>query len=219
MLFIAFFIINSTTKKESEQHKVQKYPWQIDILADGKIRVFNMVLDETPLKDINVILNSEPTLAVFDSGKKSTLEAYYKSIVLGGLTGDFIFTLDASEIELNKLKSTSQKQKRAEDNGRRFDLDKDATASVKNFRVKNLIYIPMVQLDETMVIKRFGEPYKRIQMTSAENKEPSVIHFLYPDKGLDLILNEKGKEVMQYISPRQFSVLLEPLQQNQNQSH
>jgi hypothetical protein len=140
--------------------------------------------------------------------------------VLGGLSGDFIFTLDVTEAELNKLKSTSLKQKRAEDNGRRFDLDKDAAESVKNFRVKNLIYIPLVQLDENMVIKRFGVPAEKIQMKDAENKNivPSVIHFLYPDKGLDLILNEKGKEVMQYVSPQQFNVLLAPLRQSQNLS-
>jgi hypothetical protein len=38
-----------------------------------------------------------------------------------------------------------------------------------------------------------------------------VEHFLYPAKGLDLILDRKGKEVLQYVAPRDFARLREPL--------
>jgi hypothetical protein len=42
---------------------------------------------------------------------------------------------------------------------------------------------------------------------SHENTE----HFLYPEQGLDLQLNTKGKEVLQYVPPRDFSALRTPL--------
>lgn len=218
VLIIVFIVISSSIKKQGVPE--QAYPWQIKILADGKTQVFNVVFGETTLNVVDTILQSEPTVAVFESKDKTTLEAYYKSVAVGGLTGDFIFTLETTEAELDKLKKESKRQMHTEDNARRFDLDKNAIAEVKNFPVKNLIYIPVVQLDQDMVVRRFGEPGEKIKITRAggEEKAPEVWHYLYADKGLDVIIHEKGKEVMQYVSPKEFNVLREPLLRNQNPS-
>lgn len=74
--------------------------------------------------------------------------------------------------------------------------------------MKNLIYIPTVQLDEETIVRRFGEPTYKIKL---KTKEPGW-HYLYPEKGLDLIFKEEGKEVLQYVLPKNFNALLEPLQ-------
>ena len=216
VLIVVFIILNSSIKKHGVPE--QTYPWQIKILADGKTQVFNVIFEETKLKAVDAILQSEPTLAVFESKDKTTLEAYYKSVALGGLTGDFIFTVVMTNAELDKLKKESKRQQHTEDNARRYDLDKNAIAEVKNYPVKNLIYIPVVQLDQEMVVRRFGEPGEKIKIIPAagEEKAPEVWHYLYADKGLDVIIHEKGKEVMQYVSPKEFKVLREPLLRNQN---
>lgn len=219
VLIVVFIVLSNSIKKHGIPE--QAYPWQIKILANGKTQVFNIVFEETKLKEVDAILKSEPTLAVFESKNKTTLEAYYKSVPVGGLTGDFIFTLMTNQAELDKLKKESQRQKLAEDHARRFDLDKNAVAEVKNFPVKNLIYIPVVQLDQELVVKRFGEPDEKIKMKNpaSEEKAPEVWHYLYAAKGLDVIIHEKGKEVMQYVSPAEFNVLREPLLRNQSPIH
>jgi hypothetical protein len=39
-----------------------------------------------------------------------------------------------------------------------------------------------------------------------------VEHWLYPEKGLDLMLNDSGKEVLQYVAPREFATLARPFE-------
>ena len=213
VLVALFFLVNKKT--ENNQQIVEKYPWQVSILADGKTRVFGIVLDETRLKDVDTLLKNNPKIALFEVNKSLSLEAYYKNVLLGGLTGSFIFTLHATGEQLNKIKNESVKKEPAENNGFRYELDKLTSDKAKSLIVKNLIYIPTVQLDEKMIVKRFGKPAQKIK---AKTKEISW-HYLYPDKGLDVIYHEDGKEVLQYVLPKNFNLLLAPLQSHQNQKH
>ena len=201
-----FFMINKKTG--NNKPIVQTYPWQINILADGRSRVFGMVMGETTLKEVDVILNSRPKMALFEAKNKLSLEAYYKNISLGGMIGSFIFTLDVTDKQLDTIKKEGTRKKRTDNNGIRYELDKPTSDKSKILIVKNLIYIPSAQLDDKTIITRFGKPGYKIKL---KNKE-SGWHYLYPDKGLDLIYKEEGKEVLQYVAPKEFNLLLEPLQ-------
>lgn len=206
VILVFFFMFNEKTG--NGKLIVQTYPWQVSILADGKSSVFGVVLGETSLQKVDAILKSMPIMALFELDNKLSLEAYYKNVSLGGLIGSFIFTLNASDEKLKKIKKESSKEKRAENNGRRYELDKPASDKSKSLIVKNLIYIPTVQLDEKTIIQRFGQPAYKIKLKTKE----VGWHYLYPEKGLDLIFKEEGKEVLQYVLPRNFNLLLEPLQ-------
>ena len=72
-------------------------------------------------------------------------------------------------------------------------------------RKASLTYIPSVQIDETTAIQRFGAPAEVIHTGEQES------HLLYPDRGLDIILHGKGREVLQYVAPRDFESLRKPL--------
>jgi hypothetical protein len=37
------------------------------------------------------------------------------------------------------------------------------------------------------------------------------VHLLYPEKGLDVVVDSDGKELLQYVAPRNFAELREPL--------
>lgn len=213
ILLALFLLVNNKT--ENHQQIVEKYPWQVSILADGKIQVFGIVLDETSLNEVDTLLKSNPKIELFDVNKTLSLEAYYKNVSLGGLIGSFIFTLNATSEQLNKLKNESMKRKPAENKGMRYELDKYASNKAKSLIIKNLIYIPTVQLDEKMIVKRFGKPAQKIKV---KTKEISW-HYLYPDKGLDVIYHEEGKEVLQYVLPKNFNLLIEPLQSVQSPKH
>lgn len=222
---VLFFMVNKKT--ENNKPIVEKYPWQVTVLPDGRSRVFGVVLDETLLRDVDAILKSNPKVALFEAkvetkpdskvakkGKLS-LEAYYKNVSLGGLIGSFIFTLHATDAQLNQFKQESSKRKYTENNGVRYELDKLASDKAKQLIVKNLIYVPTVQLDEKTILQRFGQPEHKIKLKTKE----VGWHYLYPKKGLDLIYKEEGKEVLQYVLPKNFNSLLEPLQSLQNQKH
>ena len=214
LVFVAlFFLVNN--KEGSNKHIAESYPWQIKILPDGRTSVFGVVLDETTLKQVDLLLKGTPKVAMFEVDNKLSLEAYYKNVSLGGLIGSFIFTLDVKDEELIAIKNSGSKKTRSEVKGYRYDLDKPTTDKSKSLVVKNLIYIPTVQLDEETIITRFGEPAKKIKLKTKE----AGWHYLYPKKGLDLIYKAESKEVLQYIQPTKFNALLAPLLSDQNQKH
>ena len=184
------------------------YPWQVELLDSGRSRVFGIILSETVLKEVDAKLKALAELALYESKEKLTLEAYYKNIPLGGLIGSFIFTLDVPTEQLIKIKQGTVKKERVQTSEIKYKLDKFAAEKVKKYQVKNLIYIPRVQLDEETIIKRFGEPEYKIKLKTKE----IGWHYLYPKKGLDLIYKEEAKEVLQYVNPKDFKELLLPLQ-------
>lgn len=206
ILFLLFLLINKEPQDSVPITDV--YPWQIKILNDGRSSIFGIILNESILKDVDDKLKVTSVVALYESTKKLSLEAYYKNVSLGGLIGSFVFTLDATKEQLNKIKKESHKQERTNDNELKYLLDKVATAETKKLRVKNLIYIPRVQLDEDTIVNRFGTPSYKIKLKTKE----IGWHYLYPEKGLDLIYKQEGKEVLQYVLPKNFNLLLKPLQ-------
>ena len=210
ILLLVVLLVVFDKNAQHDRQRTEIYPWQITILPDGKSRVFGIVLDETLLKEVSRVFNSEPELAIFESKGELVLEAFYKNISFAGLSGDFVFIIDATKAELNKLKAQSTIQKRTASKSIRFDLNKKNIEQVKHWRVTKLNYVPAVQLDEKIIIQRFGKPERKIKLKEKE----AGWHYLYPDKGLDLILNEEGKEVLQYVPPKHFNLLLKPLQLN-----
>lgn len=212
VVVMLFFMMGKKTG--NDKVIVDTYPWQITVLPNGRSKVFGVVLGETVLRDIDQILKSRATVALFESGNKLSLEAYYKSVTKGGLSGSFVFTLDTTNEQMEKLKKESSKKERTENNNIRYDLDMAATGLAKGMVVKYLNYIPAVQLDEDIIVKRFGEPVKKIKLKTRE----AGWHYLYPEKGLDLIYKEEGKEVLQYVLPKNFNALIEPLLSHQSQS-
>ena len=72
--------------------------------------------------------------------------------------------------------------------------------------VRAFSVIPTVNLDETTIIQRFGEPGERIVLSEKRT------HLLYPKLGLDVMVDKGGKELLQYVAPQHFSRLREPLQ-------
>ncbi len=206
ILIVLLFILDKTAEKDGTID--EKYPWQITLLEDGRSRIFGIILDETRVKEINEILKSRPKIALFETANTLSLEAYYKNITLGGLIGSFIFTVNATQQQFDKIRNESVKKEPAGNNGFRYELDKPSTDRLESATVKNLIYLPTVNLDEKTIIQRFGEPAHKIKLKTKEQGW----HYLYPEKGLDLIYKEEGKEVLQYVLPKNFNALLAPLQ-------
>jgi len=84
----------------------------------------------------------------------------------------------------------------------RCEIDID---TMRKSPIIGVSFIPSANLDEDIIQQRFGMPAERIR--GSEHTE----HFLYPDRGLDLILDRKGKEVLQYVAPKDFASLRDPL--------
>ena len=90
---------------------------------------------------------------------------------------------------------------------RRYRLHPDDLPVAYQAPVKVINFLPSFNLDEEIVQARFDTPAEIIQVDAQQQ------HWLYPDKGLDIILNTDGKEVLQYLPPGDFSAHRDQLRQ------
>ena len=193
-------------KQVDDQPKEDIYPWQITIQPDGKLRVFGIILNETTLIDAAALLGRDYKIGLFEtSNQPMSLEAYFNEVTMGGISGKFVMTLEATQDELAELLQNAVKREVLESGAKRYTLKAETSAALAQKRITSLSYIPYINLDEEIINKRFGEPAERIIVDQKRQ------HLLYPELGLDLLLDEEGKELLQYVAPAKFEQLRQPL--------
>lgn len=203
VLLAAGLVFFKSNEKASDA-PVTGLPWQIDKLPDGATRVFGITLGQTTLGAAIDLLGDDMDLAIIAAPDEAgSLEAYYSHYSAGPITGKLILILDITPDELLSLR------KRAFHDGgtRRYHLHPDDLPAAYRAPVRVITFMPSLNLDEEIVQARFGTPAEIIQ------GHPEQKHLLYPDKGLDLVLNTDSKELLQYLQPQEFSAHRISLQQ------
>jgi len=181
-------------------------PWQIEIQADGSTQVFGLHIGVSSLADVIEKLGSDMELAIIASSDEAgNLEMYYGHYRAGLLSGKLVIQTEISEQNILRWRDNAVKSEyMASGEAKKYFLSADDLPQVLNEIIIGLTFIPAVNLDEEVILARFGEAEQRIQLKDAT-------HFLYPAKGLDVVFHENAKEVLQYVSPDAFQQLVEPL--------
>ncbi len=188
------------------------YPWQIENTADGSIQVFQIHLGQTTLKQAENLFKETAEITLFSPRDgKPVIEAYFNDLTIGGLKAKLVITLDLSQETINEIFDRGERISTMGSGTRKVTLSDMDSMLVRSSGIATLTYIPAVNLDAELIRKRFGEPVQIIQENESE-------HWLYPEKGLDVILNQNAKEVLQYTLPKDFDKISQPLL-NQTTSH
>lgn len=207
LLLIIMAVVSLVSFNKDEQHNdnpVTGLPWQIDILPGGETRVFGITPGRTTLGEAIRQLGDDMELAIIAAPHETgTIEVYYSHHSFGPITGKLILVLDIAPDVLAALR-----ERAFQDRGtRRHHLHPDDLPAAHRAPVKVINFMPSFNLDEEIAQSRFGTPAEIIQVHAGQK------HLLYPDKGLDLILSADGKEVLQYLSPGEFSAHRAQLQE------
>lgn len=182
------------------------YPWQVKPVGNGHSQVFGLELGQASFADAKDIMGRLFDAAVFENHDGSlSLELFYKEITLGGLTAKFVLTLTASDAVLQRLKGRPLKKETLESGVIKYVVAKNDYDDLIALPISAITYMPITDLDEEIVTKRFGEPAEKIRT------HESAQHWLYPDVGLDVIINAEGKEILQFVAPKEFDRLVAPL--------
>jgi hypothetical protein len=181
-------------------------PWQIETEPGGGSRVFGLTPGRSTLEEARRLLGGDPQVALIVApGESGAVEAYFESVQAGPVSGRMVVTLASTAEQREGMLKRARKADYMESTTRRVELGDQDLMLAQKAAIEALVFIPAANLDEQIVLQRFGTPAERIR--SGEHRE----HFLYPDKGLDLQLDAKGKEVLQYVAPREFARLRAPL--------
>ncbi len=192
---------------KTAMEKRTNLPWQITIHSDGSSEVFGLTLGRSTLADAIHRIKEPPEITMFVSPEgKKVVEAYFERVKLGNVRAKMVLTAALSEKQLEQMYDRGLRISKSSGGGRKVTLHPDDIAVVHRTPISNITYLPHTNLDAGTITRLFGTPAQRI-------REPknNVVHWLYPDKGIDIALSEEKKEVLQYVAPARFEQLTAPL--------
>ncbi len=199
----------STKNKGSSQDlpTAQFLPWQIEPTTQGSIRVFGLTLGESTLQEAEKMYHGGAKVSLFVSPESIyKVEAYFDKVILGGLSAQFVLVMALSQEQQMAMYQRGARVSNLGDGRKKVTLTGEDLQTVFATPIASLAYLTRARLDDELLRKRFGEPAQRIR-----ESENNTTHWLYPELGLDVALNDEGRAVLQYVSPKDFSGLMEPL--------
>lgn len=174
--------------------------------ASGHSSIFGVVLDQTRVADATERLGKRYKTALFeDMAGGMSLEVYYADFTRSGLSGRLVLTVEATGRQLQDFKSSATGKKKLQSGVLQYRLSKAAEQALTQLTVTAMTYLPYANLEPEIARSRFGEPSEIIR------SHAKAEHWLYPAKGLDMILTEEGRDVLQYVPPNKFADLVKPL--------
>lgn len=182
--------------------KVTDLPWDIEVHADGSSSVFGVHLGRTSLRALAERLHALPEVGLFvGPGARRSLEAYFGRVQLGVLEARLVARLGASPAQLEAWAREPASDKPMPSGARKLELIEANLAQAMELPVVGLTYVPTAQYDPELVRQRFGAPQERIELSAARG------YWLYPDRGLAILMDTEGREVLEYTTPDRFQTL------------
>ena len=204
MLFIGIMLILSILPDERAGLKL--YPWDVSQDAAGHTRVFNLTIGESTLADARALLGDEGKINLFESPDGTrTVEVYFKNIFLSNLKADWIITLGVPEDQLAAMYERGLRISKTSSGSRKVKLDPVDVERLANAPIRILTYLPWKGLEPRDIAGRFGEPAEK------RTEESGIVHWLYPELGMDIARDDDGGVVIQYLNPGSFDRAVAPL--------
>jgi hypothetical protein len=185
----------------------QGTPWQVAVPAPGQSAVFGLRLPGSTLGEARARWGEDMAAAVLvDAGGALSLEAYVERLDAGGVQGRLVLSFETTAGQLPAWRETLPREP-TPSGGWRHQLNAAALQALAPAALVGLGFIPAAQLDAAVLSARFGEPAARVPV--GEHQQ----HWLYPTQGLAIVLDDRGRELLQYVAPADFERrLAAPLQ-------
>lgn len=205
IIVIAFLSLKPDSERSLET--VKGLPWQIELLPEGRSNVMGITLGEATLADARAHLGEDMELAIVIAAgqREGGLEMFYRHHKAGVFPGKLVVAADVDAATLAPLLQRAVRSEYMDSGARKLTLNPSDLPQVMQTPVASLTFIPIVRIDEDSAVQRFGRAAEMVQ------GKGGVTHLLYPDKGLDLMISDTGRGILQYVAPRDFERLREPL--------
>lgn len=204
VLFIAGSLLVPGAAKRSDD-----LPWHIEHPTPDTVRVFGLTLGESVTNEAERRFREEAVPSLFKSPQgKLIAEVFFEQVNLAGLPSKIVLTIDVPEKELQGMYERGLREASTV-SGKKITMTPDDIANLRTWPISSLTYLPNLNVEEPVFLKRFGQPSQRIL-----EKKTGLTHWLYPKDGLDITLGSGQKPLLQYVPPRDFDLLVRPLLAN-----
>ena len=210
ILFLLLGIYLSSLKQPVVSHA--GYPWKIDVLQSGYTRVFSLTIGKSTLGDAEQLFKESAEVTLFvPEHTPAVIEAFFDSVNIANIKSKMVMSISLPADEIQAMFDRGVRIATLGSGTRKVTLSSDDEVRVRQSAISAITYLPSSHLDAELVTKRFGQPVEKLTDTQS-----GAIHWLYPQKGLDIVLSDTDKEVIQYVMPQNFKDFVQPLRAANN---
>ena len=206
VIFLGLVIYPFACMDRGGGHQVTGLPWKIEILPDGFTRVFGVVPGRSRMQEAAAILGDDYELAIVENKNNTRLEMYFGHYRAGLMTAKMVLASSVSDDVLSKWQQRAVKSEYMKSGvARKYSLSAEDIPQAMQSLIQTITFIPAVNLDEEIILKRFGEAAEVV------DKNPGFTHYLFAEEGLAIAISNDKKDILQYVAPEDFSRLRDPL--------
>jgi len=170
-------------------------PWEVTIMPDGNRHVFGIHLGTSNYGEAQQQLRQYGKTAIFtQEGVASSVEAYFNSINLGGLSAKLVLNLDVDENDIEHMLSRALEARLQTSGAHRYELANEDNINLVKAPIIAITYIPTVRLNADKVRYRFGPADSIVK--DADNPATEIWH--YDTIGLTIRMNDSEKTILEY---------------------
>ncbi len=206
---IAVLILGMAFFKGDLPAEKSDLPWHIEHPAADTTRIFGITLGQSNTHDAEQHFKEEAKPILFKSPSgQLVVEVFFEEVNLAGLKARIVLSIAVPVSELQGMFERGLRMN-ATGSGKEITITPDDIARVFTMPISSLTYMPATRLEDAVFTKRFGQPEMRVK-----EKKSGAIHWLYPQNGLDITLGGNEKPLLQYVAPKDFDKLTQPLWAN-----
>lgn len=200
LIFVGSFFTPGDPRKKDD------LPWHIEHPAPDSVRVFGLTLGQSSTDEAEQRFKEDAKPSLFKSPDgKLVAEVFFEQVDLAGLRAKIVLTVAVPDAELQAMYERGLRMS-GTGSGKKITLTPADAARLRALPISSLTYMPGLRVEEDLLLKRFGQPVQRIR-----EKKSGAIHWLYPQNGLDITLGGEEKPLLQYVPPKEFDKLVQPL--------
>ena len=206
---IALVVLGAAFFKGDQPPEKSDFPWHIEHPTPETTRIFGITLGKTITLEAEQHFKEEAKPILFKSHSgQLVVEVFFEEVTLAGLKARIVLSIAVPDSELQGMFDRGERMN-ATGSGKEITLTPDDIARVFTFPISSLTYMPTTRLGDAIFAKRFGQPEMRVK-----EKKSGAVHWLYPLNGLDITLGGNEKPLLQYVTPKNFDMLSQPLLAN-----
>lgn len=193
LIAVALFIGLMALAPKEENFNQAHLPWNASYDDQGRLHALGIVLNESNLKELTALYGRDIEVKLFQmpDGERSA-EAYIHSAYIGSIHGSLVIKLSMTDEQLNRYYDRGARTTITKQGAREVQLNNEDTLELFTYPIGEITLVPRRRLTDTAIEKRFGQASRTL-----DNKD-STRSLFFDDKGLELVVIEKGNDILRY---------------------
>ncbi len=182
-------------------------PWAAEVQG-GAVSLLGLLVPGSRWGEVAALWGDGAQLAVMARRDQAgRLEAYMERVDAGGVLGRLVLVFDLPDDTLRTLQQGAAKAEPVDGVVWRHVMRGEQRQQLAAAPLRSLSFVVSTRLDAATLRQRYGAPSERWLETTAAGG-PALRHWLYPERGLALVIDAEGRHVLQAVAPSHFDAQL-----------